>query len=858
MSGNYTPTNSGYSTHHNPHGHANRLGTRSASNSPPGTPPSGLRNYYLNAAYQRSQNRFHAMGSAPGSSTSLHRPSLSVTLPLQSTRVQGPQEPQRSYSADCLKVHEPEITVTTPGGTNSTENHVISLERALSKLVEDQDREAIDEEDESDGFISMRISKPISASSSPPGTPGTPGTPPHRKGIIKFPKVVTDRYDTEKAAEASTSAAVGTTVLTHDAEGSEVTLTGLGDAPESTERDLANTKEKGKAKRRTPRLFHRYAAAPATEQNHTTTAADLARQPSKAGVLSNLLKLHTNGRHHHDSYQAQQHKPSKTPKGKKQKRPGMYSRSAGNSFASIRGKSFLGTYPDLPATDQSGINTTLSNFQPNPNRPSFQYESYSVQPSPFQSPYHSPGGSRRASLSGGESPSIFGYPYYGGDGLGGGSSGDSSTIALSNEEKIRITNAVADILERQDYILQLAKSMIKYGAPSHRLEETIDHSAKLLELNLQCIYMPNVMIISFTDFETHTSETHLLRVSAGLNMCKVALVHRVQKMISHSSTSVEEAIMKLDAINSEKDIFPRWLTILGYGMASFCAAPMFFHGSWIDAGVSFLAGAAVSLLVWLSERLESYSHIGDVTMSVVVAFVAEALRNSNVCVSAVKLAGVVIILPGFTITSGILELSSRHMISGSVRLFYAVIFSLLLGYGLVIGTSLWKLIYPASQNEEAQTACPGESLSALWNILFVPLFAVSLNIWLKAHPRQWPTSIILSIVGYSISYTTTVYAGAKTEVSSALSAFAIGLIGNVYQRWTQQLMYHAVVCAVFFLVPGSLGLKGAMSLFTDDMTGGVNFAIQMITTAIAISVGLFASTFVVYPFGKTRSAQMTF
>ncbi|KAF9579066.1 hypothetical protein BGW38_004838, partial [Lunasporangiospora selenospora] len=399
------------------------------------------------------------------------------------------------------------------------------------------------------------------------------------------------------------------------------------------------------------------------------------------------------------------------------------------------------------------------------------------------------------------------------------------------EERIRITHAVADILERQDYILRLAKSMIKYGAPSHRLEDTIDNSAKALELNLQCVYMPNVMIVAFTDYETHTSETHLLKVSAGLDMYKCALVHQVQKMVTHASMPVEEAIMKLDAINAEDDANSRLLTVLAYAVAGFCTAPMFFKGSWTDAGVSFLIGGAVGLLVWLSEKLTSYSHICEVTMSLVVAFVAEALQSQNICKGAVKLAGIVIILPGYTITCAILELSSRHIISGSVRLFYAVIFSLLLGYGLTIGASLWTLFdhsHTSEQEHKFSAECPSAQLDPKWNILFVPLFAISLNIWLKAHPRQWLLATVLSSVGYAVSYCSSTYGGTKTEVSSALAAFAIGFLGNVYQRLTRQLSFQAVVCAVFFLVPGSMGLKGAMAWFTDDMSGGVNLALQMV------------------------------
>ncbi|KAG0202344.1 hypothetical protein BGX28_005132 [Mortierella sp. GBA30] len=864
-SGNNTPSN------------GIRLGTYSASNSPPGTPPSGLRNHYLNAAYNRSHNYVYSMGSAPGSSATLYhqppKPHVSIVVPQQATspsRVQSSapgSAAHRSYSADHLQVDDLEITVTTPGGSNSTENHVMTLQRALSKLVESDSREEEGEADGShqeDGPMMMRGSKLSSASSSPPDTP-----PHKRKGVAKYPKIVIDRLDPEKVAAVSKS-------LTHGAGASDETLAQQTEISEElelrhrdTDRDKGKDKDKDKDKDRKnarnsiAKFFQREAAILTTGDQHYTTAmttADLARQPSKAGVLSNLLKLQRNTRPHKHHPVVSRPKPRKE---KQPKRPTLYSRSANNSLTSLTTKSVFGTYPPLPATSNGLSPTaTLSNFQPHPrsgNRHSIHFDnvfaqSFSAMTTPLQSPNASP----RGSISGGELTPGGGSYFVGGNSSGSG--GGSPPMSLSSEEQLRITIAVAHILERQDYILRLAKSLIKYGSPSHRLEDAIDRSARTLEINLQCVYLPNVMIVAFTDYETHTSETHLLKVSADLDMYKCALVHQVHKMVTHSAMPVEEAIMKLDAINAEKDANPRWLTVLAYATASFCTAPMFFKGSWIDAGVSFLIGGAVGLLVWLAERVPSYARICEITMSVVVAFIAEALRNStHICEGAVKLAGIVIILPGYTITCAILELSSRHIISGSVRLFYAIVFSLLLGYGLTIGASIWALFDHSARDDEKFSAdCATAPLDPKWNILFVPLFAISLNIWLKAHSRQWFLATVLSIVGYVVSYTSSTFGGAKTEVSSALAAFAIGFLGNVYQRLTRQLSFQAVVCAVFFLVPGSIGLKGALAWFTDDMPGGVSFALQMVVTAIAISVGLFASALVVYPMGKTRSAQMTF
>ncbi|KAG0227129.1 hypothetical protein BGW42_003145 [Actinomortierella wolfii] len=842
---------------------------RSASNSPPGTPPNGLRSIYLNAALQRSQQNMYL----PGAGRSSPRPpQLQMPPAMTAVRPPPPTITKRSYSADQLAVEEPEIMVTSPGGTNevhSTQEHVLKLERALSNLIESQENEDRDTGEEADGPIVMKSKK--------------------NKGTSKFPKIVHDRLDPEKVAAITNSAnnsASNTPPEMHQSF-SDLTLRVENkdkDKDKDKEKELsekdANNQQttsqqqqqqqqqqkdstKKRAGSRMSWMFSRdhvaaahlaSAAIGGTQDTNLTHDASfqphyLSRQPTKGGVLSNLLKLQAATQRqpkHHG------HKEHKEKKKDKSKRPSLYPRSANNSVSNI-----LGTYPPLPNTVGNGLAMTTG-VQNNAgggmttnrasNRYSLQYDPSSMMPTSFppaHSPIQSPNGSPRGSFSGDMTPTYMG----------------SLTDTLTAEEKLRITFAVADTLERQDYILRLARAMIRYGAPSHRLEDAIDSSARTLEINLQCVYLPNVMVIAFTDYETHTSETHLLKVSAGLDMYRFAQVHQVLKMVTHSVMSVEEAIMKLDAINTEKDIHPRWLNILAYATASFSTASMFYKGGWVDAGVSVLMGTAVGLMTWLSEKVPSYSNICEVTMSVVVAFIAEGL-HSYVCRGAVKMAGIVMLLPGYTITMSILEMSSRHIISGSVRLFYAIIYSLLLGYGLTIGASLWKLVASASNDPvkvdpTLTSACP-TSLDPKWNILFVPLFAISLNIWLKAHPRQWPLACVLSIIGYAVSWSTATFGGAKSEVSSALASFAIGFVGNMYQRLTHQLTFQAVVCAVFFLVPGSLGLKGSMALFTEDMVGGANFALEMVTTAIAISVGLFCASLVVYPMGKTRSAQMTF
>lgn len=49
------------------------------------------------------------------------------------------------------------------------------------------------------------------------------------------------------------------------------------------------------------------------------------------------------------------------------------------------------------------------------------------------------------------------------------------------------------------------------GAPSHRLESQLNATARVLEIDAQFVHLPNIVIATFGDYETRTSETHFVR-----------------------------------------------------------------------------------------------------------------------------------------------------------------------------------------------------------------------------------------------------------------------------------------------------------------------------------------------------------
>lgn len=67
------------------------------------------------------------------------------------------------------------------------------------------------------------------------------------------------------------------------------------------------------------------------------------------------------------------------------------------------------------------------------------------------------------------------------------------------EQDAKIKIHVASILKRQQYIIKMCRALMVVGAPTHRLEEYLATTAKVLEVNSQFLYIPGCMIISFDD-----------------------------------------------------------------------------------------------------------------------------------------------------------------------------------------------------------------------------------------------------------------------------------------------------------------------------------------------------------------------
>jgi uncharacterized membrane protein YjjP (DUF1212 family) len=161
-----------------------------------------------------------------------------------------------------------------------------------------------------------------------------------------------------------------------------------------------------------------------------------------------------------------------------------------------------------------------------------------------------------------------------------------------------------DILTRQRFILTLGKALMAFGAPSHRLESQLVATAQVLEIEAQFIHLPNIVIASFGDPDTRTSETNFVKVVSGLDLGKLHLVHKIYKAVVHDTIDAEEGAKRLQELLHSDLIYNLWQRILMAFLSSGLICPMAFGGSFID-GIA--AGCLGILLAFLKLHVASKS-----------------------------------------------------------------------------------------------------------------------------------------------------------------------------------------------------------------------------------------------------------
>ncbi|KAI8998096.1 hypothetical protein BC832DRAFT_566171 [Gaertneriomyces semiglobifer] len=416
-----------------------------------------------------------------------------------------------------------------------------------------------------------------------------------------------------------------------------------------------------------------------------------------------------------------------------------------------------------------------------------------------------------------------------------------SISITENDHHDKSTRAFID---SQELLLDLCSALLAYGMASHRLEPLAQSLGDALGVSVQVYYLPTCILLQFSrPLLPGQREHHIIKSRGGWDFGKLQPLHSVCKEIVRGRLSAEAAADSLETIKRRTSEWSELWIAAGYPLSAATSAIMFFHGTGWDALASGVLACVPAGMRLLANRFPSLWWTYEIICCAIVSIIAAAL-SSRCCYSTLLLSSVVTLLPGYTVTASVVEIMTKNVISGAVRLCYTVVYLAGMAYGLTLPVILYNRTVGNGFNRKplnAEAACPAEQTIAvnhLWLIACVPLYIFSYNIYLKAPWRQWIVMTLVGTIGYAVGYLCKRVWESPPEVNAFMAAFAIGLSANAYSRWSDDLSFNAIVAGVFIQVPGSWGLRGMLALAYQDYDRALYWNYSMLAICVGISGAL--------------------
>ncbi|PWK52985.1 threonine/serine ThrE exporter family protein [Pleionea mediterranea] len=392
------------------------------------------------------------------------------------------------------------------------------------------------------------------------------------------------------------------------------------------------------------------------------------------------------------------------------------------------------------------------------------------------------------------------------------------------------------------FILRLAKALHTYGVPAYELETTLSACARKLGFGLQCLSLPTSITMTLMR-KNNSAQTYVIRVAPGeAHLEKLRRVSEVAHNVMEGNLTTAEGADELAQINNAKPSYPNWLVIAAFALVS-ASVSRLFGGGWFEMVGALAAGFSLGILTLLSAKVSILAHLLPATAALVATVVAYITANflpgTEVYISIVS--GLIVLLPGLSLTIAMAELATQNLMSGTSRLFGAGIVFILMAFGMVSGNYIAQLL-PVST---ALTNNLIEPLAPWTEWLAVMVGALALAVLFQARLRDFGWVILGGVVAFASAKYASLYF--NNAMTAFLGAISVGVCANLVSRFTGIPGATLMLPGLIILVPGSVGFKSLIALIEHDVVRGLDTAFNMTLVGISLVAGLLISSLVTLP-----------
>jgi uncharacterized membrane protein YjjP (DUF1212 family) len=406
---------------------------------------------------------------------------------------------------------------------------------------------------------------------------------------------------------------------------------------------------------------------------------------------------------------------------------------------------------------------------------------------------------------------------------------------MNDSQQPAAISAIADD-PKAVFLATMARELHRAGVATDGLEETLTDIAATIGLTMQVFALPTQITIAVGP--NWNQKLVMLRLPPGrVNLRRLAVLNAIYDDLRGGKIDYREASVAVNEVDR------RWpgrnaaweipaLTLLAVGVA------ILLGGGARELTVAGCIGFFTGIVSALAERVpivaRLFEAIAAFAATLIVAAFSQIFGPTNIYISIV--AGVVVLLPGYSLTLALHELANGDLVAGMARLGRVLMVLLELGCGAFLG---FAVIGPALLRTGDVT--PHAVPSHLW-ILAALLMAVGISIDLDSRARDFVWVFASCFVAL---FTSHLLGGTQVHsISAFISAFLCGIVANAGARVLRLPQALMLVPALLVLVPGSLSYESVLFAFQHNISSAFTFASNATFAAVQLVAGLLLSQLV--------------
>lgn len=391
--------------------------------------------------------------------------------------------------------------------------------------------------------------------------------------------------------------------------------------------------------------------------------------------------------------------------------------------------------------------------------------------------------------------------------------------------------------KKYQFIVELGKALHTYGIPSYKIQSYLTEVAQNKGITGSFMDLPTW--INYVFYDDKNSYNYIECIPPGsLNLGAFSRIDELTNKVIDSKIEESDINEALNIIHAKTKVINHYYLALAYTFAAGSFSLMI-GTNWVSFIFSLLLGSITYLLVYLATRSKYIENVFESLSALVVTIICCLLTLvfPDFNLGLTILASIIIFIPGLAITTALEEITSKSLVSGSAKLFDAMIVLFKQFFGVILGLGLMTSLIDIDVTHYV-------SNMPRWTLFCaIPIFSITVLPIFQVRKKDVFFGVLTGVLAFFITVFLSSVLGIL--VSTFIGTLAVVGISRLFGRISKTPKSVYLTQGIILLVPGSKSFMGlSNSFFNPSITASANLFEEVAFILMAIIGGLlFAGTF---------------